>query len=294
MLRLNRAIVAFFLTFALLFGICVPSAALADPMSAPAAASPQQSAPESDAPQAAKGDQAPTPVLLTIETDRYRVQYPLEFSFRAHPLMLAHAINQGFERVEGLLGKFKTKIEMFVPARIVSANKDFPEGLSIAGITFKDQDSGQIRVVVALWASLGETWPHELFHARMRELGLDPPTWFEEGAAHYVESPKGFNKELYALLDKDGPLSMEELNGIHSVTAKEMRMRATGWAIVYYLTQIKEHKFSDVIKMNPSELPDPAVAFRAIKAQYEAAHRQGEPTQPEPVTAATTAPAHNE
>lgn len=264
MLRLHRAIVAIPLLLALILtGVCNPSAA--DEKVLPAAA-PPAAAHDAAPPAPAENEQ---PVLVSIETDRFQLRFPLVFTARLHPLMLVSAIEGGFARVEDLLGPFETKIDMFVAGRIVSASEDFPEGLTIAGVTFKDEDTGKIHVVVALGAALSETWPHELFHARMRELGLDPPLWFEEGAAHYVEAADGFNEQLFELLKEEGPLTKEEIAEIDGVTSKEMRMRASGWAVVYYLTELKGHKFSDVVRMDPEDFPDPKEAFEAIKKHLE-------------------------
>jgi hypothetical protein len=207
------------------------------------------------------------PVLVVIEAQKYRVTYPLAFAERLPVTELAKRIEEAMARVERMLGAFDTRIEMIIPGRIVTDDPDFPPNLSIAGVTWKEED-GQIHVAVALGSADVGTFAHELLHARLRNLGLSPPTWFEEGLAHFAESEDGFNESMYDLLKKEGPLTLAEIAKIKGVTTQEMRLRATGWAVAYYLVHIKGQALRDVAQLK--ELPDPKAAFAAIEKQREA------------------------
>jgi hypothetical protein len=265
MLHLSRAISALLILVALSIGGIYSGSPSASADFVPA---PLQHA-RIDAARDAK-DEAPKdrPVMVTIEAKKFRLTYPLAYTPDLPPAVLVGYVEAAFARVERLLGPFDARIEMFVPGRIVPDDPDFPENLSIAGVCFVD-DSGQIHVVVSKWAAGFETFAHELFHARLRDLGVDPPGWFEEGMAHFVEHKDGFNPDLYDLLKEKGPLRMEEIKRIKGVTKEEMRLRATAWALVYYLVEIQGHEFKKVMQLGVDELPDPEKAFAAIKALRE-------------------------
>lgn len=263
MLHLSRTIAALLILLALSIGGSVSETAAVDSKPAPMQYAWQ------DAARDVK-DEAPKvkPVMVTIEAEKFRLTYPLAYTVDLPPAVLVGYVEAAFARVERLLGTFDARIEMFVPGRIVPDDPDFPEGLSIAGVCFVD-DNGQIHVVVSKWAAGFETFAHELFHARLRDLGVEPPGWFEEGMAHFVEHKDGFNPDLYDLLKEKGPLSMDAIKRIKGVTDEEMRLRATAWALVYYLVEIQGHEFKKVMQMGVDELPDPEKAFAAIKALRE-------------------------
>lgn len=202
-------------------------------------------------------------LLVRIDGKQYRVTYPLEFTRWMHPLLLSSRIEAAVKRVEGFLGPFKKQVDTYVVGALTFPGQDMPDNLMVAGLTIQDEE-GNVVVLVALPACTTETWAHELLHARMRELGLNPPVWFEEGMAHFVEVEDGFNKELFQILEKESVLSRDELKSITEVTDKEMRRRASGWALVYYLVKLKGTKLSEVVRMDPEDLPSPKEAYEAI------------------------------
>jgi hypothetical protein len=218
-----------------------------------------------DEPKRTKAEQKRL-ILVEIDTGEYRLQYPLAFAQNVSALELYAAIEAGMKRVEDLLGPFESKLELLVPGQIVFDDPSFPSHLGIAGLT-QEADDGTIQVVVSLWAAKGSTWPHEFFHARLRELELAPPRWLEEGAAHFVESANGFNEELFELLLSSGPLSIEDISKIRGISDKEMRVRASGWAVVYYLNKIRGKKLQHVMLLQEVDLPSTAEAFEAIKEE---------------------------
>jgi hypothetical protein len=272
MVRLSRAIVVLLILLAL-NTVCIGTIPAEQIAASDAAALRLWS----DTPRKAEIEDTPaTPVMVTIEAERYRLTYPLAFTRALPPIQLAELVEAAMGRVEGYLGPFEARLEMLVAGRIVTDDPEFPEDLSIAGVCFVDDD-GQIRIVVSLWAADVETFTHELLHARLRDLGMEPPGWFEEGMAHFVEHEDGFHPDLYELLLEEGPLTMDEIKRIKGVTSEEMRLRATAWALVYYLVHHEAHEFSCLAHLGIDDLPDPLKAFAAIKAERE---RKEAPVKP--------------
>ncbi len=212
------------------------------------------------------------PALVSVETEHFAVRYPLVFSKWVEPQALCDLVQEAMKRVESKLGAFESHIECAVTGRIVPDDPDFPAELSIAGVTFVGDD-GVIHVVISLGSCTMDTWSHELLHARLRELKIRPEVWFEEGAAHSLESEDGFNEEMFELLASDGTLTKQELAEISTVTELEMRRRASGWAVIYYLTALQGKSLRDVVQLAIADLPEPAEAFDAIREQRECEQR---------------------
>ena len=242
-----------FTVLALMF-MCAPVTAEAPPKYF---LHPESTAPEAAAPPAGPG-------VVVIEAKKYRLSYPLT-SARVIPVTeLAARVDSAFTRVEKNLGPFTSRIEMIVPHRIVPDDPDFPKELSIAGVCWKEDD-GRIFVAVSLGSADVDTFAHELFHARMRELNRSPPTWFEEGMAHFMESEDGFNKELFSLLKEKGPMKLKEIRKVKGVTKEELRMRASAWAMVYYLVRIEGYTLDEVSRMDPFSTVRPCAAWKYVK-----------------------------
>lgn len=213
------------------------------------------------APRQENGDADPLDDrFIVIEAERFTLIYPAWFT-RLLPLevVLQH-IDDSFQRVEALLGEFDERVEIFVPGSITA--DDLPEGLMILGLCWVDD--GQIKVAVSLPAArVIDTFAHELLHARLRDLDIRPPRWFEEGMAHMLEFEDGFNADLFRLLEQVGMMSNEELEAAaRGITSDEMRLRATGWAIAYYYVHIEGIPLEDVATW--SEFPEMDVVWAAV------------------------------
>lgn len=199
--------------------------------------------------------------LIVIEDERFTLIYPAWFT-RLIPLeVILQHIDDSFKRIEALLGPFEKRVEIFVPGAITA--DDLPPGLMIQGLCWMEED-GQIKMAVSLPAArVIDTFAHELLHARFRDLGIRPPRWFEEGIAHMLESEDGFNAELFQILEQNGPMSNEELEAAaRGITSDEMRLRATGWAIAYYLVHVKGITLQDVATLG--EFPDIDTVWSAV------------------------------
>ncbi|MCB0344800.1 MAG: hypothetical protein KDD66_06775 [Bdellovibrionales bacterium] len=198
--------------------------------------------------------------MIVIEDEKFTLTYPAWFTRRVPLEVILKHIDDSFKRVEALLGKFDRRVEIFVPGSITADG--LPEGLMILGLCW--MDDGQIKVAVSLPAArVIDTFAHELLHARLRDLGVQPPRWFEEGMAHMLESEDGFNADLFQLLEQVGMMTNEELEAAaRGITSDEMRLRATGWAIAYYLVHVRNTPLKDVA--TSSEFPDLDEVWKAV------------------------------
>lgn len=172
-------------------------------------------------------------VILVAESDRFQLFYPEVFTEFLPLEQMLSRVSAGFERIERLFGKFEKRVRIYVVERIISADPDFPAQLTIQGLCF--EENGEINVILSLSAADLGVISHELCHARLRDLKLSPPRWLEEGLAHFCEHEKGLHPSLFEILKTDGVMSTDEAKGVTSVTDAEMKLRATAWAIVYYL-----------------------------------------------------------
>ncbi len=223
-------------------------------------------------------DGSPSPLddrMIVIEDEKFTLIYPAWFTKRVPLELILEHVDDSFKRVEALLGEFDQRVEIFVPGSITADG--LPEGLMILGLCWVD--SGQIKVAVSLPAArVIDTFAHELLHARLRDLDVQPPRWFEEGMAHMLEFDDGFNADLFQILELAGMMSNEELErAARGITSDEMRLRATGWAIAYYLVHVMDIALEDVASI--SEFPDldevwsavsEAVEMRSVLARFAA------------------------
>ncbi|MFN8390159.1 MAG: hypothetical protein U0136_07720 [Bdellovibrionota bacterium] len=203
----------------------------------------------------------PATLVATVETDRYRLYYPILFNDKLAIREVLTHLEAAFDRVEAEMGPFKKKVSISIPAEIPSAEAA-AQNLVIAGLTWEENKN--VYVLVALWsAGKVDTFAHELMHARLRDAGVHPAHWFEEGLAHFIETDDGFNQELFDVLEAYGPLSTKEAAQISGITKDEMRSRATAWAIVYYLHNIKGESLQKIA--TSKHLPDAKTAFAALR-----------------------------
>lgn len=205
---------------------------------------------------------APQPDVLVVEQPGYQLQYPAQFEQHMPVEQVCELIDGCIERIEALFGPFEKRIYIGVPGRI-SGGPDFPAHLTIQGVTFVD-DAGDICVLVALPALGPEVMTHELCHARLRDLGLDPPRWLEEGMAEFVEQPDGFLPGFARLLAEHGQVSDQRLAEDEGVADDEMQLRATAWAMVYHLVNEQGLELKEVatLRQFPSTIEAALTVFR--------------------------------
>lgn len=216
------------------------------------------------------------PRIILAECERFRLFYPEAFC-ELMPLeeVLARTL-LGFAQVEHFLGEFTQQIDIYVALKIQSSDPDFPDNLIIQGLTF--QDEGRIVVFISLLYADAGTYAHEFTHARLRDLKVTPPRWLEEGLAHFNDYPDGFNPELFAILSREGALPLDILNQDDGVDMLEMQRRATGWAIAYYLLNIKGCTFEQVAQLARDLEPAEAVAAVRLAAAARNSTPPAEPT----------------
>jgi len=204
------------------------------------------------------------PKILVVERKRYRLYYPLAFTPEIPLRDILERLDAAFARVERDYGPFKNRLDIAVPREIPNEEAK-KNGLVIAGLTFTVD--GKVNVLVALWAADKiDTFAHELVHARLRDAGIHPAHWFEEGLAHYAETSDGFQAELYDVLLKHGVIDPAKAETISGITKDEMRMRATAWALVYYMAKAKGMKLVEIAAAR--DLPDAETAFRYVKESH--------------------------
>lgn len=222
-------------------------------------------------PVAASAPNAPKPVvadgpqqIILAECDRFRLFYPEAFC-ELMPLqeVLTRTV-RGFAQVEHFLGEFTQQIDIYVALKIKSSDPEFPDNLIIQGLTFEDK--GRIVVFISLLYADAGTYAHEFTHARLRDLKVNPPRWLEEGLAHFNDYPDGFNPELFAILADAGPLPLTELDKDEGLDMQEMRRRATGWAVAYYLLNIKGCSVQQVAQLARKLEPEEAAAAVRLAA----------------------------
>lgn len=204
------------------------------------------------------------PRILVVVEDRFVLYYPETFAQFLPLEDLLMNVFLAFQRVEAYLGEMQRPVTIAVVGRIVPADENFPDNLTIAGLCA--EIDGEIRIWVAFPAAFSpETFAHELLHARFRDLGLEPARWLEEGVAHFFDYADGFNPYLLAILNEQGIMSREELRASEGVDEHEMKRRASAWANVYYLVKVQGLSILDVA--NGAELPDPEVVLAAVQAE---------------------------
>lgn len=205
-------------------------------------------------------------LIVVVETDKFRLFYPVSFAEVISLEDILSRVNAAFARVEKEFGAFEKRVDIYVPGRIQIPGAE-ENGLVVAGLTFvRDR---QVNVLVALWAAKDvDTFAHELLHARLRDAGISPPGWFEEGLAHFMETKDGFNEELYELLLKKGPIGLDKAAEIDGITEDEMQLRATAWLLTYYLHTFEGKTLREIAEAE--SLPDPSKALEAVTTAHEA------------------------
>ncbi len=205
-------------------------------------------------------------LVAVVQTEKFRLFYPVAFTGKIPLKDILSRLLEAFDRVENEFGAFEKPVDVYVPGWIL-LDGAAEHNLRIAGLTSVTED-GQVYVLVALWAAGDvDTFAHELLHARLRDAGISPPHWFEEGLAHFMESEDGFNEDLYEILLEKGPLSLKKAFEIEGFTDDEMQLRATAWLLTYYLHEFEGKSLGEIAKAK--NLPDPAVALEMVKKDHE-------------------------
>lgn len=162
--------------------------------------------------------------------DRLQLIYPVSISQRVQDEKIADMAVRALARVDQLAKPHCDSV------RVCLAKKITPRGRpnyshSIGGVTIA---SGKT-IFACLGDYLEPTLRHELFHARMTQLGITPKPWVEEGMADFVQYDGKFDQYYAAHIENDVILPVESILAEELLSDKNTQLRASSWAITYYL-----------------------------------------------------------
>ena len=172
------------------------------------------------------------PGLQTYEAERFSLHY-----FAGLQLddveRLAETTGQLMDGIEQALAyRYATRVEIYLPRPGAFVDEEQPVlGLNGLSATFGPEVFALIRAPYS-----DVILRHELVHCLYRGLERDP-NWVEEGLAEYLGSgePFGARGSLWAILERDGPATLEELAGDFHEPDSGLGKRATAWFAVLVL-----------------------------------------------------------
>ena len=197
--------------------------------------------------------------------DKYRVFIPKSFQEQLGEEKMLSTIESAKKRVEKLSGKFTSNVDIFITFEIRPKNFACEKGVVTSGLAF--QQNGRYCIAISLSHFSEALCAHELFHIRMRQLGLRPASWLEEGMAEFIESKNGFVQSHFNRLKAKGPLKMSKMGNLPRCSQLGLLERSTAWALVYYLVKVEGMEFIRVAHL--SEFPDPKAVFEEISKRRE-------------------------
>lgn len=146
---------------------------------------------------------------------------------------LAEMTERLMDEVEQALGyRYATRVEIYLPRPGAFQEEELPvRGLNGISATFGPEIFALIRSPYS-----DVILRHELVHCLYRGLERDP-NWIEEGLAEYVGSgePFGARGSLWAILERDGPVTLADLAGDFHEPDSGLRKRSTAWFAVLVL-----------------------------------------------------------
>ncbi len=146
---------------------------------------------------------------------------------------------------------------------VESIHPSFPIKQSVwkvFGLTFEHDGAYHIAIVKENFRF--DCIAHELCHLRLSELGYQYPWWLEEGISECFESWTYADAGHLEALRNKRSASRDELVNYKPLQGNEEGIRATAWAIAYYLFVIKKTPLKDLAKAESSL--DPKVAIAAV------------------------------
>jgi hypothetical protein len=130
--------------------------------------------------------------------------------------------------------------------------------LDVFGLTFERMGTTHIAVIQT--GLRFDNLAHELCHLRLAELGSNYSWWLEEGLSECFESWTYVACDHLDALRKNHSATKQELIDYKPLQGNEEGVRATAWAIAYYLLVIKKTPWDELERRAASIDPQFAIA----------------------------------